>query len=97
MADKIKFLPTEEERAKAIDAKGVEISKWSDWDVNVITDTFLDALTDSNAHTLRTKIAETIETYWSDLDRPCRICQQDEFIKTYCLGCEEERRVKDGS
>ena len=64
MDNKIKFLPSKDEREKAVHPKGVEISKWSDWDINVITDTFLEALEDSNAHTLRGRIDATIEDYW---------------------------------
>ena len=51
------------ERNKKVDAKGVEISKWAEWDVNLIVDVFLEALTDANAHTLRGLLEPVIERH----------------------------------
>ena len=90
MNSKIKFLPTEAEREKAVYQKGVEISKWSDWDVNVITDTFLEALEDSNAHTLRGRIDATIEDYWKTVRG--RI---DATIEDYWKTVQEQVKVRD--
>lgn len=53
----------------SIHEKGVEVSQFCKWDGKDITEVYLEALTDSNFHTLRRKIAEFInkEENW-DLD-----------------------------
>ena len=62
MAKKIKFLPTKDEREKAVRKQAIAISHWADWDVNLIIDVFLEALVDVNAHDLKIKIEEVIDS-----------------------------------
>jgi len=50
------FLPEYQEGTKDSEVLGVAISKYFEWNIKPIVHTFLDALEDSNAHTLRAKI-----------------------------------------
>ena len=66
-----RFYEEYQDKATEMECLGVAIASYFDWDSRII-DTFLEAMTDANFHTLRQTVEEEADKYFARLRKGVR-------------------------